>query len=137
MNQNANTAATSKTYLPPMPTFWWLQTRPFIKFMAREMSSFFVAYLVVITLMLVNALINGPEAYEEYQACLASPIMVVISGVGLLFAVLHTVTWFNATPRAVVVRMGGKKLPEAMIIAPNYVAWLVISAFVAWVVVGG
>ncbi len=137
MNQDADTSVTSKTYLPPMPTFWWLQTRPFIKFMAREMSSFFVAYLVVITLMLVNALINGPEAYEEFQACLASPIMVAISGVGLLFALFHTVTWFNATPRAVVVRIGGKKLPEAMIIGPNYVAWVVISAFVAWVVVGG
>lgn len=137
MNQNVSTAAPPKAHLPPMPTFWWLQTKPFIKFMAREASALFVAYLVVIKLMLVDALIRGPESYEEFLAYLASPTMVAISGVGLLFAILHTVTWFNATPRAVVVRMGGKKLPEAMIVAPNYVAWFSISAFIAWVVVGG
>ena len=63
--------------------------------------------------------------------------MVIVSGVGLLFVLLHTFTWFHLTPRAVVIRMGGKKLPDPMIIAPNYVAWIVISVFVAWVVLEG
>ena len=130
-------AAKSGTYLPSMPTFWWLQTRPFRKFMLRELSSIFVAYFVVITLTQVHALTKGPAAYEELQACLASPIMVIVSGVGLLFVLLHTFTWFHLTPRAVVIRMGGKKLPDPMIIAPNYVAWIVISVFVAWVVLEG
>ena len=130
-----DTAAKSGRYLPSMPTFWWLQTQPFR--MLRELSSIFVAYLVVITLMQVQALTKGPAAYEELQAWLASPIMVILSAVGLLLLLLHSFTWFNLTPRAIVIRWGGKKVPEAMIIAPNYVAWLVISVFVTWVVLGG
>ncbi len=132
-----DTAAKSGRYLPSMPTFWWLQTQPFRRFMLRELSSIFVAYLVVITLMQVQALTKGPAAYEELQAWLASPIMVILSAVGLLLLLLHSFTWFNLTPRAIVIRWGGKKVPEAMIIAPNYVAWLVISVFVTWVVLGG
>ena len=57
--------------------------------------------------------------------------------VGFLFLLLHTVTWFNLTPRAIVLRLGGKRVPDILIIAPNYVAWLVISGVLAWVIVGG
>jgi len=30
--------------------------------------------------------------------------------------------------------LGGKRLPDAMIAGPAYVAWIVISAFIGWLV---
>jgi fumarate reductase subunit C len=35
------------------------------------------------------------------------------------------------------VRVGGKRLPEWMVAAPNYVVWIVLSAVIAWFIVGG
>ena len=40
----------------------------------------------------------------------------------------HAVTWFNLAPKAMAIRVGGKRLPDLMIAAPNYVAWVVVSA---------
>jgi hypothetical protein len=33
--------------------------------------------------------------------------------------------------------VGGKRLPDWMIAAPNYVAWIVISAAIFWLLRGG
>ena len=118
-------------------TYWWLDRWPYVKFILREMSSIFVAYFVVITLFQIRALAQGPSAYQAFQARLAGTPIVLLNIISLLFVLFHTITWFNLTPRAVVVRIKGKKLPEAMIIAPNYVAWLIVSGIIAWIVIGG
>jgi fumarate reductase subunit C len=63
--------------------------------------------------------------------------VIALNGVSLLFVLLHTITWFNLTPRALPVRVRGKRVADWLIAAPNYVAWLVISAGIAWLVLGG
>ena len=120
-----------------MPASWWLGTSNYLKFMLRELTCIFVAYFVVITILQIRAVNQGTEAYAEFQAWLASPVMLALSALALLFVVYHTITWFNVTPRAIVVRVGGKRLSDAAIIAPNYIAWIVISGLVAWLVLGG
>jgi len=44
----------------------------------------------------------------------------------------HAITWFNLAPRAMPVRMGGKRVPEFLVAAPNYVLWIAVSVFVGW-----
>jgi fumarate reductase subunit C len=56
----------------------------------------------------------------------------VLNAVALLLALYHTITWFNLAPRAMPVRFGGKRLPDWMVAAPNYVAWVVMSAVIMW-----
>ena len=94
----------------------------------------FVAYFIVITLMQVQALGDGPAGYAVFQQFMAHPFVVLLNVVTFLFLLLHTITWFNLTPRAVVLRLRGKRVPDLLIIAPNYVAWLVISGVIAWFV---
>jgi fumarate reductase subunit C len=66
-----------------------------------------------------------------------SPLVIVCSLIALLFVLYHAITWFNLAPKAMAVRVGGKRLPDWMIAAPNYVAWIVISVIIAWFIVGG
>jgi len=47
------------------------------------------------------------------------------------------VTWFNLAPKAMAVRLGGKRLPGIAVAAPNYAAWVVVSAIVTWIVLRG
>jgi fumarate reductase subunit C len=52
----------------------------------------------------------------------------------MFFLIFHTITWFNLAPSATPVRVAGKRLPDIMISGPAYVAWIVISAVICWLV---
>lgn len=120
-----------------MSTFWWLSRWPYLKFVLRELSSVAVALSVVMTLAQVRALHAGREAYTEFQETLRLPLLIALSVVCFGFVLFHTITWFNLAPRALVVRLRGRRLPDVMITAPNYIAWLVVSGVVAWLVLRG
>ncbi len=119
-----------KWYRTRVPTLWWSRKWPYLKFMLRELSSVFVAFYVVILLLQLHALRGGPETYLEFQHWLTNPLLVVLNGISFLFVLFHAVTWFNLTPKAMVVRWRGKRLPDLLVAAPNYVAWLAISGLV-------
>ncbi len=119
-----------KWYRTRVPTLWWSRKWPYLKFMLRELSSVFVAFYVVILLLQLHALRGGPATYLEFQHWLTNPLLVVLNGISFLFVLFHAVTWFNLTPKAMVVRWRGKRLPDLLVAAPSYVAWLAISGLV-------
>jgi fumarate reductase subunit C len=121
-------------YRTRMSTYWWLWKWAYLKFVLRELSSIFVAYFVIITLLQIHSLSGGPEEYAGFQERMRSPVMIAVNAVSFLFLVFHAVTWFNLAPRAIVARLGGKRVPDILIAGSNYVAWLVISAAVAWLI---
>ena len=123
-----------RAYQQPMSTWWWLKKRSYFVFVMRELSSVFVAWFVVFLLMLVYAVGGGDSAYQEFLDWAASPWVLVVNVVALGFVTLHTVTWFNLTPQAMVVRVAGRRLPAWMIIASQYAGLAVVSAFVSWLV---
>jgi succinate dehydrogenase subunit C len=121
-------------YRPHVSVYWWLGEWHYLKFILRELSSVFVAIFVIEALFMLNALHDGPEAYAHFQQCMRNPLVIVLNLVSFLFVVFHTITWFNLAPSAMPVRFGGKRLPDFMVAAPSYVAWIVVSAFVCWLV---
>ena len=122
-----------KTYRTRMSPYWWLGRWPFLKFTLRELSSVFVAWFVLVTVLQIRALRHGPAGYADFQQWLRNPMVLALNIVSFFFVVFHAVTWFNLAPKAMAIRMGGKRVPGAMIAGPNYVAWLAISAAVAWI----
>ena len=126
-----------KSYHPPVSTYWWLTRWVYLKFILRESSAVFVAWTVILTLLQIRALARGPADYAEFQNWLRSPLLLALNAVSLLFVVFHAVTWFNLAPKAMVVRVRGKRLPNLAISAPNYAAWAVLSAAIAWILLRG
>jgi fumarate reductase subunit C len=133
----AYTADHPRWYRPRVSTYWWLWRWTYLKFILRELSSVAVAYFVVLMLLQLRALSHGPEAYAAFQVWLQAPHVLVLNGVSLLFALLHTVTWFNLAPRTMAVRLRGKRVPDLLIAGANYAVWLVVSVAVAWLILGG
>jgi succinate dehydrogenase subunit C len=134
---SAHTAYHPRWYRPRVSTYWWLWRWVYLKFILREISSIAVAYFVVLLLLQLRALSHGPEAYAAFQAWLKVPQIIALNSVCLLFVLLHTITWFNLAPRAIVVRVRGKRVPDRLIAGSNYVAWLVVSVAVAWLILRG
>lgn len=122
---------------PRMSTYWWLGSPSYLAFILRELSSVFVAWFVLYLLMLIRATGQGDVRYQEFLAWSRSPIVLALNLVTLLFIVFHAITWFNLAPKAMVVRVGRTRVPGILIAASNYLAWVVASAVIAWLVLGG
>jgi fumarate reductase subunit C len=126
-----------KSYHTRVSTYWWLARWAYLKFILREASSVFVAWIVVVTLLQLRALTRGPADYAAFQEWLRSPLLLALNAISFLFVVFHAVTWFNLAPKAMAIRVRGRRLPGLAISAPNYVAWVMISAALAWILVRG
>ncbi len=124
-------------YHQPMSPTWWLRNRAYFLFMLRELTSVFIAGYAILLLILLYQLNAGRDAYQNYLRFLTAPGMVAFHVIALAAALFHTVTWFNLTPKVLVVRMGGRQILASVIAGVNYVAWIVISALVAWIVLRG
>jgi fumarate reductase subunit C len=123
-----------RSYQAPVSTWWWLKKRTYFVFVMRELSSVFVAWFAVFMILMIAAIGQGETEYRDFLDWAATPWVVVVNVVALLFIVLHTITWFALTPQAMVVRLGDRRVPAAMILASQYVGLVVVSAFVVWLV---
>jgi fumarate reductase subunit C len=124
-------------YRRRVSVWWWLQNRSYTGFVLRELTSVFVAFFALVYLWQLRALVRGPEAYAHALARLGTPLFLVADAVAFLFVLFHTITWFNLTPKAMVVRLAGKRVPDWVVVSLNYAAWLVLSGAVAFTLLRG
>lgn len=122
------------TYRRPISTWWWLRKRSYFLFVMRELSSLFVAWLVLFLLLFVEAVFEGEDAYRAFLERASSGPLLVLNVIAFAFLVLHTVTWFGVTPQAMDLRLRGRKVPTVAVLGAQYVALAVVSAFVFWLV---
>jgi fumarate reductase subunit C len=132
-----NEVCRPRRFQKPISTFWWLQRRSYFVFVLREVSCLFVAWFIVFLLLLVAAIGAGPERYRQFLMWSATPWVLLLNFIALLFVTLHAVTWFNQVPQAIVLRLRGRPVPRIWIVAHMYLLWAVISTIVVWLVIGG
>ena len=124
-------------YRRPVSVWWWLKNRSYAAFVLRELTSVFVAFFAVVYLWELRALARGPEAYAHFLARLETPLFLALNGIAFLFVLFHAVTWFNLAPKAMVVRLSGKRVADWIIAGVNYAVWLALSGVVAWILLRG
>ena len=121
-----------KWYRHPVSVWWWLKSWPYTRFVLRELTSLPVAFFALVMMMQVGALLDGPEAYERFLARMRTPTFLILHILSFGAILFHALTWFHAAPKAMVVRLSGKRVPNSVIVAMNYGAWIVMSLAVAW-----
>lgn len=122
-------------YRTRVSTWWWMGRWSYLRFILREISSVFVAWFILVLLLMIYALSRGPAAYSEFEGWLRNPVVVLLNAISLFFVIFHAVTWFNLAPAAMVVRLGGKRVPGVLIAGSNYIAWAVVTVIIAWFLV--
>ena len=113
-------------------TYWWLGKWPYVKFILRELSSVFVAWFVIYLLLLVRAVSQDQLAYSRFLVFSARPVVLTINVIAFGFIVFHALTWFAVAPQAIVAHIGKKRVAPILIAASHYGAWMVVSAFIVW-----
>jgi fumarate reductase subunit C len=113
----------------------WFMTRwPYRIFMLRELSGVFLAGYTILLLLLVQNVHDGPSAFTSFRNTLRSPALIVFNSVALLFALLHTVTWFQAMPKVLPIRYGGQHRLAFVLVGVNYLILLALTAIVLVIV---
>ena len=118
----------------PLPrvksNLWWNRSMPYRIFLLRELSAVFLAIYMVLLLVLVQQVRDGEGSFEDYLEVLQNPILWIFHVVALAFALLHTVTWFRAVPKATVVKLRGQRLPDMQVLAGVYALFAAASIVV-------
>jgi fumarate reductase subunit C len=130
-------------YRPRVSLLWWVHKPAYLLFVLRELSSVFVAWFVAVTVAFAWSVGRGEEQYERFLEFAGNPLVVVINVVALAFLLFHTITWFNLTPQAMPLRVpkavprgfGGRPIPPLVVVAAQWAGFVVVSAFVIWLVV--
>jgi fumarate reductase subunit C len=113
----------------------WFMTRwPYQIFMLRELSGVFLAGYTILLLLLVANVHNGANAFTDFRNTLRSPALIVFNAVAFLFALLHTVTWFQAMPKVLPLRYGRDRRVARALVGVNYFMLLALTAAVLVIV---
>ena len=113
---------------------FWLHRKPYFMFIIREMTSLFIAGFCLFLLVFIYSLGQGRETFDNMVAFLDSTFMIIVHWIVLVFALYHTFTWFNLTPKVMVVWIGEKKVPEFMVLGAVYGGWIGVSIVIAWLI---
>ena len=124
------------TYHRSVPNTWWLKRKPYFLFMIRELTSVFVAGYCIFLLVLISKLGQGADAYGNLMTALKSPSSVALHLITLAFVLYHTITWFNLTPKILVLYKGEERIPQKLVAGTFYAGWIVVSIIIAWLVLG-
>jgi succinate dehydrogenase subunit C len=119
-----------KEYRRPMKPTWFLRNRYLVLFMIREITSLFVAAYCFFLLAMLFRASQGPEMFTRFYESLKRPEALAFHLVTLLFVVFHSITWFNLTPKAVIIWRGEEKVPPHVIQGAHYGLWAVMSLVV-------
>ena len=112
------------------PTRWFLRDRRYMRYIAREITCIFIGAYTLMLLVGIARLAQGQAAYEAFLAALREPASIVFQVLTLAFALYHTTTWFNVTPKALPVQIGEEFVPGKAVAGAHYVIWAVLSAAV-------
>jgi fumarate reductase subunit C len=123
------------SYVRKVPRTWWLSTRPYRRFAAREFTAVPVAGVSVVLLLFLAALSRGREAYQDFLRWLEQPLVVVFAVLVLCAVLYHTATWFRLSARILSVRVGRWAIPPGLVLGVMVSLWVVASAGAAYLVV--
>jgi len=120
----------SKLYHRKIPATWWLTKPSYFLFMLRELSSVFIAIFLIVYLCQIYQLTQGLDAYIAFARKLSSPGWIFFHLVVLLFALYHSVTWFQSSAVVLQLRIGERLIPRPFVMALHVGAWAVVSVAV-------
>jgi fumarate reductase subunit C len=113
-------------------TRWFFRRPRYMRYMAREVTCIFIGVYTMLLVVGLARLAEGRAAYEAFLQSLQGPASIALLVIALLFSAYHSITWFNLTPKALPLQIGGKFVPDAVIAGAHYIACAIASAVVLY-----
>ena len=121
-----------RPYLREEGLRWVFRHPRYLRYMARELSCLFTGGWTLVMVWGLERLAEGPDAWAAFLETLQSPASRVLQVMALGFALYHSYTWFNLTPKALPVQIGEAFIPDAAIAGAHFAAWMALSIAVLY-----
>lgn len=112
-----------KPYVREMGSRWVFRHPRYVRYMLREFSCLFIGGYTLMMVWGLKQLAQGPAAWQAFLEWLRSPSSIVFHVLALAFALYHSITWFNLTPKAI---------PIQFISGAHYAGWAAVSLAVLY-----
>jgi len=116
-----------KPFVREMTSEWIFRHPRYLRYMVREFSCLFIGAYTLLMVWGLKQLADGPQAWTGFLEALRSPASIVFHVLALGFALYHSVTWFNLTPKALPVQLGEEFVAGGVIAGAHYAAWALVS----------
>jgi fumarate reductase subunit C len=108
---------------------WWRRNPFYLWYMLREASCVFITAYALILLAGLARLKQGEAAFEGWLEILSRPWSIGFHAVALVLVLYHAWTWFKVMPKTLpFVQLGGRRVPDVLIVASGIAASAVLSA---------
>jgi fumarate reductase subunit C len=129
--------------------FWWLAKRNYLIFMLRELSPVFIALCFIRILRVLSqaspnagsveaVMAQVPVVQDKVQpdwAALATAPAIAFAVISLAFALLHSVTFFQAGAVIMPLKVAGKPVPGSLMVLGNLGAMVGFAALLTFALV--
>jgi len=109
---------------------WWLGQSNYFRYMMRELSSLFIGIFSIMMVWGLYRLSQGESAFNAWTNELTGN-SILFSLIMFVFAIYHSFSWFAVTPKAMPIKMNGKRVAGEKIVGAHLTLWLVAS-IVVW-----
>lgn len=113
---------------------WWLSQPRYIRYMMREISALFIGTYVLVLIVGLFQFSRGEAAYTAFLSAAGGTVGLVFALTTMIFAIYHTYTWFQVTPKAMPLMFAGKRVAGSIIVAAHWIVFALASA-VLWLLV--
>ncbi|MEE9212011.1 MAG: hypothetical protein V3U29_05100 [Phycisphaeraceae bacterium] len=122
-----------KPLVRPFPRHWYVRSRAYRLFMARELTALFIGAYLIFLLVLLNKLGAGEDVFVAFLKVLRHPLSLILHVLVLVAALWHSITWFNLTPTVMPLFLGEKRVAGPMIaVGLGYLPWIVVTILIIW-----
>ena len=119
------------------PAGWWLRNPRYLVFQIRELGGVAAAAYGLILLYMLRRFSQGESAYDGFLALMATPGMLVVTGVLFVLVLVHAVTWFMLIGKAQPVQFTKEPIPWQKAFAASLAVWALVSVAVVYLIFGG
>lgn len=115
-------------------TTWYLRNGRYRSYILRELTCLLVVFYSAGMIIGLAALASGsPARWEAVLAAQQNTPAVVFHSFALIFFVVYqTLAWFRLAPKAMVLRIAGRKVPDRSIVLAHYLVWAALTLGIFW-----
>jgi fumarate reductase subunit C len=121
-----------KPYVRAITSEWIFRHPRYLRYMVRELSCLFIGGWTLLMVWGLKQLAEGPVAWAAFLELLRSPASIAFHLLALAFAIYHSITWFNLTPKALPLQRGEEFVPDAAISGAHFAAWAGVTVAVLY-----
>ncbi len=124
-----------KPYVAKQASNWYMQNTFYKKYMLRELTCLPVILVALNLFWGIGALASSLESWQHWIAFQRHPVSILFNLIALIAALLNTIEWFKAMPKAMRIQVGEKFLDDKKMILGSWAVFATLTLIMLIIVV--